>query len=482
MSMFKPPTSSLRIRIFMAMVVLILVSFFLTGAITFYHFRKENEQYHLERLKRKEDAVNAAVDYFLQQQTTVYQPDSLVQLFNEKICELADIHQLDINIYSLSGKLLISSNQEMVDQESIPLQLDSDLMGRIEREDPPIMTSVGGGEFLSSFDYISDSFGNPMALMNLPYFKSDQSHVSELRGFLRTLAEIYFLLFAAAALVAYFVSNYITSSLSEIGKRLNATRLTGKNEPLSWHTNDEIGELVDEYNRMLMALEESAVELARKERDHAWQEMARQVAHEIKNPLTPMRLQLQMLEQREEVKGSEKIKSMTQSMIGQIDTLSQIAEAFARFSSLPKLKKQRFNLFDVVHKSTELFSEQGVSYKTNELDLWVNADKDQWLRVMNNLIKNAIQSVPADRKASVKVEAFKKGRAAIIRICDNGSGIPEHQMEKIFEPQFTTKSGGMGLGLAMVKRIVEQSDGSISIHSNPGMVSCFELGIALSET
>ena len=480
MTMFKQPTSSLRIRIFMAMVVLILISFLLTGAITFYHFRKENEQYHLERLKRKEDAVNAAVDYFLQQ-TTVYQPDSLVQLFNEKICELADIHQLDINIYSLNGKLLISSNQEMVDQGSIPLQLDSTLMRRIEREDPPIMTSVGDGAFLSTFDYISDSFGMPMALMNLPYFKSDQSHISEIRSFLKTLAEIYFLLFAAAALVAYFISNYITSSLSEIGKRLNTTRLTGKNEPLSWHTSDEIGELVNEYNRMLMALEESAVELARKERDHAWQEMARQVAHEIKNPLTPMRLQLQMLEQREEVKGSEKIKSMTQSMIGQIDTLSQIAEAFARFSSLPELKKQRFNLLDVVHKSTELFSEQGVSYKTNELDLWVNADKDQWLRVMNNLIKNAIQSVPTERTVCVQVEAFKKGPIAVIQICDNGSGIPEHQKEKIFEPQFTTKSRGMGLGLAMVKRIVEQSDGSIRVYSNAEFGSCFELGLALSE-
>jgi len=479
--MFKPSTSSLRIRIFLAMVVLILVSFLLTGAITLYHFRKENEQYHLERLKRKEDAVNAAVDYFLQQQTTVYQPDNLVRLFDEKICELADIHQLDINIYSLGGRLIISSNQEMVDQGDIPLQLDSTLLARIEREDPPIMTAIGEGEFLSTFDYISDNYGMPMALMNLPYFKSDQSHISELRSFLQTLAEIYFLLFAAAALVAYFISNYITSSLSEIGKRLNTTRLTGKNEPLSWHTKDEIGELVNEYNRMLMALEKSAVEMARKERDHAWQEMARQVAHEIKNPLTPMRLQLQMLQQREEVAGSEKIKSMTQSMIGQIDTLSQIAEAFARFSSLPKLKKERFNLLDIVHKSTELFSEQGASYKTNELDLWVMADKDQWLRVMNNLIKNAIQSVPSDRPVMVKVEALKRNDTAIVRICDNGIGIPENQLEKIFEPQFTTKSGGMGLGLAMVKRIVEQSDGSISIHSNEGMGSCFELGLSLSE-
>ena len=181
--------------------VLILVSFILTGTITFYHFQKENEQYHLERLKRKEYAVNSAVDYFLQQEQQSNDPDSIVALFSDKICELADIHKLDVNIYSMQGRLLISSNPKLVDRYNIPDTIPSEILERVHLNSGSFILESGKSrkkKYLSTFDYITDNSGNPVALINLPYFKGDSDQIGELQLFLRTLSEIYLLLFAAA--------------------------------------------------------------------------------------------------------------------------------------------------------------------------------------------------------------------------------------------------------------------------------------------
>ncbi len=474
---------NLRFRIFFSMVFLISFSFLLTGAITYYHFKKENEQYHSERLKRKEYAVSSAIDYFLKQEPNYRSIENLVALFDEKICELADIHELDINLYALEGHLLISSNPDLVESGRISEQLDTAIVRRLWYEAPNLVLETGNpqtGYYLSTFDFIRDPKGRPIAFMSLPYFNNDKVHLKELKAFLKYLVEIYFLLFAAAALLALLLSNYIASSLTEIAKRLKNTQLLGKNEPLYWDGDDEIGSLIKSYNRMLEELESSAVELARRERDMAWQEMARQVAHEIKNPLTPMRLQLQMLEMKLYTEKPERLKLLTASMIDQIDALSEIAEAFARFASMPELKCERFNLIDVVHKSVELFSEQGALYKTNELEIWVEADKAQWLRVMNNLIKNAVQAAAEGQRPVVKVEVLKLNNKARISIQDNGIGIEADKLSKIFEPKFTTKSGGMGLGLAIVKRIIEQSKGQIEVFSSLGEGTEFRIELPLA--
>lgn len=473
---------SLRLRIFLSMMLLIMVSFILTGTITFYHFRKENEQYHLERLKRKEYAVNSAVDYFLRQERPYRDADSLVVLFDDKICELADIHNLDINIYSLQGRLLISSNPALIDKKQIPEQLSESLLTQVKGNSSSVILESGKADstkYLSTFDFISDENGQPVALMNLPYFQGDKGHLDELGRFLQTLAEIYFLLFGGAVLIAYILSNYIAGSIGEIARKLRNTRLTGKNEPLSWHTNDEIGELVSEYNRMLSKLEKSAVELARNERDQAWKDMARQVAHEIKNPLTPMRLQMQQLERKLEGESPEKLRSITRSAIEQIDHLTEIAEAFSRFATLPELRPEVFDMHALVASSVALFSEQGVQLISEEKALPVKADRAQWNRVMTNLLRNAVQAIPDDRKAEIKVSVWQEENEVHIRICDNGVGIDPAQSEKIFEPRFTTKTGGMGLGLAMVKRIIEQSKGQISFRANEPEGTCFYLSLAL---
>ncbi len=476
------PHITLRGRIFFSMLLIIVVSFLLTGAISFYHFKQENEQYHEERLKRKELAVLESIGFFLGSQDLTDDTDSLVSVFDTKVCELAQVNGLDINIYSLSGSLLIASNPSLHEEGFIPTKLPYDLMERLHITDDQILMRYKNDstQFLSTYDFIRNFDNKAVAIINLPYFDAENLSREDLRQFFERLTQIYFLLFLAAVFVAYFLSNYITSSLQTIGQHIKNTRLKGGNYQLEWQYEDEIGELVKEYNRMLQELEISAAKLAQTERESAWREMAKQVAHEIKNPLTPMRLNVQYLEKSLKTEDPEKLKEFSQSMIDQIDTLSNIAAAFSRFASMPELRLKHFPVRELVKRVAALYPEQNVQFEAEDESLEIYADPDQLIRVMNNLINNAIQAVPEEREEEIKVFLSREGNEALIAVQDNGSGIPESQRDKVFEPRFTTKSSGMGLGLALVKRIVSGFEGRIEFETELGKGTTFKVYLPLS--
>ncbi len=473
---------TLQGRIFFSMLLILAISFLLTGTISFYHFKQENEQYHEERLKRKEFAVLESINFFLRDQELINNTDSIVSLFDTKVCDLAQINGLDINIYGLNGNLLIASTPHLHESGLIPTKIDPDLMERLYQTADQVLRryKTDSVDFLSTFDFIRNYQGKPVAIINLPYFDVEDLSREDLRNFLWRLTEIYFLLFLGASLMAYFLSNYITGSLQLIGEHIKNTRLKGGNYQLEWKYQDEIGTLVAEYNRMLQELEASAAKLAQTERESAWREMAKQVAHEIKNPLTPMRLNVQYLEKSLRTDDPEKLREFSESMIDQIDTLSNIAAAFSRFASMPELRLKLFPVRELVRRVAMLYPEHNVQFKAEDEDLQIYADPDQLIRVMNNLINNALQSVPQGRKEQIVVSLSRKGEQALIEVCDNGSGIPESQHTKIFEPRFTTKSSGMGLGLALVKRIVDGFSGRIEFETKLGEGTCFRVYLPLS--
>lgn len=464
------------------MLLIIAISFLLTGAISYYHFKKENELYHEERLRRKEFAVLESIGFFLGGEQLSDNTDSIVSLFDTKVCELAQVNGLDINIYSLNGSLLIASNPGLHEAEIIPTKIPYNLMERLYQTSDQILMRYKSDtvQFLSTYDFIRNYEGKPVAIINLPYFDSKDLSREDLRNFLWRLTEIYFLLFLAAVFIAYFLSNYITSSLQTIGQHIKNTRLKGGNYQLEWKYDDEIGALIKEYNRMLQELEASAAKLAQTERESAWREMAKQVAHEIKNPLTPMRLNVQYLEKSLKTEDSAKLHEFAESMIHQIDTLSNIAAAFSRFASMPELKRKHFPVKELVKRVAGLYPEQNVSFVAEDEELEIYADPDQLIRVMNNLINNALQSVPEDRDEKVEVYLSKLQNEAVIEVKDNGSGIPESQRDKIFEPRFTTKSSGMGLGLALVKRIISGFEGRIEFETELNVGTTFKVYLPLS--
>jgi nitrogen fixation/metabolism regulation signal transduction histidine kinase len=235
---------------------------------------------------------------------------------------------------------------------------------------------------------------------------------------------------------------------------------------------------VEVYNQKVDELRESAEKLARSERESAWREMARQVAHEIKNPLTPMKLGIQHFQRTWDPASSdakERLEKFSNSLVQQIDVLNGVATAFSQFAQMPIAQPQPLELTDVVRDAVHVFTATpGVRIELEENErLPVNADREQLLRVLNNLLKNAVQAIPEDRKGRVVVRLEREGNSAMLEVRDNGEGIPEDARERIFSPSFTTKTRGMGLGLAMVKRIVENAGGTVRFETAEGVGTSF---------
>jgi two-component system, NtrC family, nitrogen regulation sensor histidine kinase NtrY len=280
------------------------------------------------------------------------------------------------------------------------------------------------------------------------------------------VVNLFVLLFALSVLVAVFISNWTLRPLDLLKRALSGVALRGANEPIRYRGDDEVGQLVQVYNLKVQELHESAERLALSERETAWREMARQVAHEIKNPLTPMKLGIQQFQRSWDPSApnaKERLERFSNAMVEQIDALNGVATAFSQFAQMPIAQPQELDLNDVVRAAVDVFrATPNIRIMLNEHpDLLVLADREHLLRAFNNLLKNAVQAIPDDREGEVIVSVRRQEGEAIVEITDNGCGIPESSRDRIFTPSFTTKSSGMGLGLAMVKRIVDSAGGRV---------------------
>jgi nitrogen fixation/metabolism regulation signal transduction histidine kinase len=296
-----------------------------------------------------------------------------------------------------------------------------------------------------------------------------------------TVVNIFVILFALVYVITQIISTRITQPLLLIRDEISRMKLGVRNEPILWNRNDEVGLLVSEYNKMIDALDVSLNKLAEVERQGAWREMAKQVAHEIKNPLTPMRLSLQHLEyamSRKDNNIQEKTKKTIQLLIRQIDSLSSMAEEFSSFAKMPEPKMQITNFVEVLQDAVALMErEMGYTIHCDipEATIEMQADPHQLGRVFNNLFKNAIQAIPEDRQAQVEVRLEVSKTTFTVTVTDNGKGIPIELNDKIFSPNFSTKNSGMGLGLAISKKIVEQFGGEIDFVSQENIGTTFTL-------
>jgi|TARA_B100000953_G_scaffold279415_1_gene255548 nitrogen fixation/metabolism regulation signal transduction histidine kinase len=313
----------------------------------------------------------------------------------------------------------------------------------------------------------------------MPYYIDDSLSKKELESFLMNLGIVYINMLLIAFVFAYFLSNYITQSLTRISQRIKTTKLNEENAKIDIEkTPMEVSILIDSYNSMIDDLEESAIKLAKSERETAWREMAKQVAHEIKNPLTPMRLTIQSFEKNfnpEDNKNKEKIRGFSKSLIEQIDTMSSIATAFSDFANMPEQKRELLNVVKVVQIALDIFDKDYVEYTIENDEILTLFDRTQLIRVVTNLLNNAIQAIPEDRDPMILVSIHSNKKNVVINIQDNGNGISEENKTKIFEPSFTTKSSGMGLGLSMIQSIMNAYNGSITFKTKENQGTTFKV-------
>jgi len=474
---------TLKLRIYLSMVAMILIAFAVTFAISIINYNSQNELHNEQRLYKKEEAVINSMAYYMSQKEPDLGPDAISEFFSDKICELSDVHSLFIALFTLKGRYIISSGFEQMDSLRIPEQINYSILKQLStgNQRAVIDKDFHHEKYSLAYWYLTDANGKPIGITNVVYEKSSEKK-EELRVFLKELSKSYIVLFLLAAGLAYLLSSYITRSLQTISKKMHHLRLGETNEPITWNSKDEIGQLVIEYNGMLKKLEESATKLARNERESAWKEMAKQVAHEIKNPLTPMKLTTQQLLRTWETKPEDfelKLKLFYHGMIEQIDALANIASEFSSFAKMPKSTLGTVDIVKLVETATELFQDINryrVNFRSYNIDdNLLQLDRDQIIRVLNNLLTNAIQSIPHDKYGLIDVAVRGFRNTVIVRVADNGIGISPDVRKHLFVPNFTTKSNGSGLGLSMVKTIMIQNQGTVECWSKQGLGTSFYL-------
>ncbi|WP_394344693.1 sensor histidine kinase [Flavobacterium restrictum] len=466
---FKIAMFSLRIRIFLSMIVVIVIASILLASISIIQFKNEAKEYHQERLERKEDAVKAHIDYVLSTTTYPLTTKNLDLIFKDKIHELAQIHNIEINIYSLDGQLLKSSKESFsVDKIAppIPKYIQKLVRSSIEKRFVEIKT-IDGIKNRSSYSQIKDDKFKPLGILNLPYVEDDGFYENELNNFLLRLGQVYSFMLIVAFALAYFLSTYITKSLKTISDKISETSLNQKNEKIVLEANSkEINLLIKAYNEMVDKLEKSALKLAQSEREEAWREMAKQVAHEIKNPLTPMRLTVQSFQRKfdpNDANVKQKLNDYSETLIQQIDIMSSVASAFSNFASMPAQQNETLNVVEVVELALDIFNEDYIAFESQETEIISKMDRTQLIRVITNLVKNAIQAIPETQlEKSILVTVIRSNDQVQILVKDNGVGIEAQHIGNIFEPKFTTKNSGMGLGLGIIKNIIENYKGTIT--------------------
>jgi len=465
---------SLRTRIFIAMILLVLLASVLISTVAIYQYKEQSENYHKDRLERKEENIQTHLRRVLngRQNTWEVKTENIPIIFKEEVYNIADIHKLQINLYDLEGSLLISSKAG-IQNNAADQCLDAEILNAISNTASHrfVDKRVENGEtFQSSYTYLLDQKSKELAILNIPYLEKDDFLTKELFEFLKRIAFAFILGLLMAISLAFWLSKYITKSLKTIGDKMIATRLEKRNQKIVVDDiSEEISNLVVSYNSMIDELEASAIQLAKSEREQAWREMAKQVAHEIKNPLTPMRLTVQNFQRKfnsEDENIYSKLDEYTKTLIQQIDTMSAIASAFSNFAKMPAQQNETLNVVSIVKLALEIFNEDYIEFTAESEEIIAKLDRTQLIRVVTNLVKNAIQAMPENHDPKINIHVSTDTLNVIITVADNGIGVSEENKTKVFEPKFTTKTSGMGLGLAMVKNIVETYNGSITFIPN----------------
>ncbi len=484
---------NIRTQIQTIIVGVTLISFVVIGVVTISFFISSFNESNEQKLRNNAAIIVKEIEQLARDKIIYSNMFSTKNIdlnleLERRVVEIAETYNTDINFFDVNGNLQVSSQRYIYDNHILSKKMNpgayDDLHYKrytqlIQKE------KVVDFSFLNIYEPIKNDDGSTLAYLNVPYINSEDQLSGEISSFLVTLINLNALIFILAGAIAIWVTSHITSSFTLIANKMKAISFNGINEAIEWRKNDELGELVTEYNKMVKKLANSARALARSEREGAWREMAQQVAHEIKNPLTPMKLSIQYLQKAihnnlPNVKElSEKVAA---TLVEQIDQLSNIASDFSQFANISNVKKEVFNISDTLTSITRLYQADPrieIIYKTEEGSYLIDADKTQMNRLFTNLIKNATEAYPDDEKATIVINQLISKSEVLISVEDKGDGIPDAIRPKIFAPNFTTKTSGTGLGLAICKGIVEKAGGQIWFQTENGNGTIFYVSLPL---
>ncbi len=473
-----------KIRFSLLTISILPMIFIMVLLSPFIYLRYETQA--IENLLQETERVTKLVGVkYLNFKNDAFSRMTLLQEFRDNVENMGNYLINDVNIYNEEGKPLASS-RSVVHAEGISSDLMNakalNLLRQGHSLDVVLKEKIGNKEYLSGYRAILGRNDQPIGYVNVPYLTQQAELDEQVVGFLAYLANIYLVVFLMINVVAVVISSTITQPLKMIQARIANTALGRKNERIDYEAQDEIGAIVASYNKMIAQLEANEEKIAQTQREMAWRQMARQVAHEIKNPLTPMRLSIQHLTRAWD-SGSDKLQDLfpkvMKTLVSQIDTMVRIANSFSEFAKMPEASKSKVPVNDVLHEVVDLFAQADDLIWLIDIPderFFTFTDRDQLSRCFNNLLKNAIQAIEAKGETGViEVTMRSSPNRTRIDIMDNGVGMNAEVQSRAFEPSFSTKNSGMGLGLSMVKKIIESSGGQISFVSQEGKGTTFTI-------
>jgi|GEM_PF-632323 len=474
---------SFRARMQLVFFASVVSVFMALSFISLYYFKENGKEQVNDYLREKAHSVMMAIQQKFENYPSLTKQDKPV--LQDYLKRLSQLFFTDINVYNRSGELIASSRPEIFKKG-----LQSDLIhpgayNYIQIKNHLFYLSreqIGNLEFYSAYMPLTLMNGKDAGILNLPYFTRQSQIQKSGYQMLANLLSLFVITGILGLIIILYLSKIMTKPLRLLQEKINLVSIEKQNEKIIWKEKDEIGQLIEAYNQMVEKLEKSAELLKHSERERAWGEMARQITHEIRNPLTPMKLNVQYLVRAYEQKDKnfdKKLKNISQTLIKQIDALNEVAGMFSDFAMTSLPKKEKANLLVAISDSITLFGKSyQVSFKLiapKEEEIWVKASSKSLMRIFNNLTKNAVQAMEHVKDKRIEVEIISEKNEAVVRFTDFGKGIAPENKHNIFEPYFTTKSTGTGLGLAIVRNMMKEMEGTVTFESEAGKGTSFYL-------
>jgi len=478
MSFSKYKGYSLRNRVFFGFLLICLLSVAASSLVPYFVLRNNALQQSRIDMQEKTNAVMAYFDYALSR--TSVQTSDLKNVLSNKIFEIADINQHDIIIYDLKGRCLLSNKDlNLIEQKNVPLSIVNKILASETRYDIRGYDASKDAVYTSSYLVLKNNMWEPIGIIYIPLYHNESAYMDVLHKYVLYIVLVDLVIIAFSIWLSWVTSNNLAKNITKFSDMI--TRITlfeNEMRPIKYYKNDELNALARAYNRMILQIQDQKERLRFKASEEAWREMAKQVAHEVKNPLTPMKLTIQNFERKfnpEDPNIREKVQQMSKTVVDQIDLIATVASAFSEFAKLPEKNNEVINLNAEVEDILRVFNDDSIFLHTNKNNIMINMDRIYLSRIITNLVTNAKQAQSDERKLIINVDVEQHQRRVMISVQDNGIGIPENMYERIFEPNFTSKSSGMGLGLAMVRKMVEDYKGEIIVKSEEGKGSTFTI-------
>lgn len=471
----------IQLYVYLAFFIPLLIVSLVTLRLIINSAENQKEEEYLSKAKVLEERISTIIDNYKVQG---YEYQSQLEA---KLIEIAEVANLDASVFTKDGNVVASSEPLIFKNHLL-----SGIINRtawhsiiVNHENFSIQSESIGKLFYKNVYWRirSPGSGEVIAILSIPFFESASSLERTQINVVSAILGVFSIAFILFSLLSYFAISGLTAPLRFVTQALRRTSLSGENKPINWKGDDELGVMAYEYNRMLVNLEDSKAELQKNQKEIAWREVAQQVAHEIKNPLTPMKLSLQQLE-LEMLRGSqnkEKSQKSIQVILRQIDILNDIAGSFSNFAKMPAPEITSLNVTELLRKTVGLYSNHNDAHIDCEFpeDIFVKGDESIILRAFSNVILNSIQSKRQLGTINLNITASYDLKDCIISFRDNGIGISDENKNNVFRPYFTTKSAGAGLGLAIVKQTLELCNSSIWFETEIGRGTVFYIQLPL---